>query len=197
MTKKQTVNPYIEKIRQALARTQPAAVDWLVLAHNDARLLERLDGAFPDSLLAVVAVPQSLWRMDEEMMTEVVAWAVEELKVEGVLLVGHSQGGVPEEPVKLLGGKVAATSDNGGELKGGSDSLLDRVRKAQDRAAGVQDQFAEQVERLSQRTAVKNLLNRNQMQLHGLFYRRENGVFYLYEQQLHSFRPLLNETGVA
>jgi carbonic anhydrase len=183
-----TANPYIHQIRRSLQQAQHVAVDWLVLAHNDARMLKQLDEAFSGGVMAVIALPQGGWQVDDKAMTEAVEWAVEELGVKGVLLVGHSQGGAPEGPVKLLGGKSGGLT--GGRPAAAPCSLIDRIKSAQSRAAHVQSQFAEQVERLSR-------LIRNQVQLHGLFYRGESGVFCVYDRRQRSFRPLLDEAAAA
>lgn len=192
-----TANPYIHKLRRSLQQTRPVAVDWLVLADNDTQLLKHLDEAFPGSMLAVIALPQSRWQMDDQIVAEAVEWAVDELGVKGVLLVGHSQGGAPEEPVKLLGGKAKAITNHGGGPAAASGSLIDRVKGAQSRAARVQTQFAQQVHNLSQMAALRGRLTRNQVQLHGLFYRGESGIFCVYDRRQRSFRPLLNEPVAA
>jgi carbonic anhydrase len=186
-----TPNPYLDELRRSLQRTRRDAVDWLVVAHDDARVLTQLDAAFPESVLAVLAVPQARWQADAEMMHEVVEWAVEELGVKGVLLVGHSQGGVPDEPVKLLGGRARA--NGAGAPAPSCAPLTERVKSAQLRAARVQEQFAEQVERLSRTPVIESRLLRRQMQLHGLFYRGESGTFCLYDRRQRRFQPLLAE----
>lgn len=186
------INPYIHQIRRTLQQHQPGAVDWLVLAHNDSQLLSRVDEAFSDSLLAVIALPQSRWQLDEQRIGEAVDWAIQELGVKGVLLVGHSQGEVPEDTVRLLGGKVK-TSRRQTELTVKSQPLFDRVRKTQLRAESLQRQLAGQVEKLCRLTVVQTHMIRHQLQLHGLFYRAESDVFYAYDLQQRNFRPLLNE----
>ncbi|MBL8206779.1 MAG: hypothetical protein JNM09_21280 [Blastocatellia bacterium] len=191
-----TANPYIHQIRQSLKYTQPVAVDWLVLAHNDTQLLAQLDEAFPESVLAVLALPQHRLQMNDALMAELVEWAIAELGVKGVLLVGHSQGELPEAQVKLLGGKVKTQTRNWDDPLTASNSLLDRLMKGQLQATRLQDQLAEQMERLSQMEVVQNHQFRDQIQLHGLFYRQESGIFYAYDQRQRGFKPLLSETAV-
>ena len=188
-----TANPYIEQLRQSLQQTRPVAVDWLVLAHNDQQLLARLDEAFPDSALAVIALPQHHWQVEDESMTEVVEWAIRELGVKGVLLVGHSQSEEAEESIKLLGGKVKALTSNGTGSFSNANPLLERIRKVQARATRLQQQLAIQLDKLSRMTLIQSRLLRRQLQLHGLFYRAESGVFYVYDEQRRDFRPLLHE----
>ncbi len=186
-----TANPYIHQIRQSLSHTQPLAVDWLVLAHNDTQLLAQLDEAFPDNVLAVVALPPNRLQIDDARVTELVEWAIAELGVKGVLLVGHSHAESPEAQIQLLGGKAKTLARNEGESS--SNSLMERLKKAQIQAARMQEQVAEQIERLSRLTAMW----REQIQFHGLFYRAESGIFYAYDQHQHSFKPLLSEAAVV
>jgi carbonic anhydrase len=190
-----TTNHYIDELRQSLQRNRRAAADWLVVAHDDARVLTQLDAAFPESVLAVLVVPQGRWQADAEKMSEAVEWAVEELGVQGVLLIGHSQGGVTEEPVRLLGGRALAKG--AGDPPPACAPLTDRVKSAQSRAARVQEHFAEQVERLSRMPVIESRLIRNQMQLHGLFYRGESGTFCLYDRRQRRFRALLDDVVAA
>lgn len=186
-----TANPYIHQIRQSLSHTKPVAVDWLVLAHNDKQLLTQLDEAFLDSLLAVIALPPSRLQVQDERLTELVEWAVAELNVKGVLLVGHSQGEGPEAQVTLLGGRAKTLRLNSGESS--SNSLLERLTKAQQQAVRVQEQLAEQIDWLSRLTVIEQ----ERIQLHGLFYRAESGIFYAYDQSQRSFKPLLSEAAAA
>jgi carbonic anhydrase len=186
------LNPYIHQMRRTLQQHQPGAVDWLVLAHNDSQLLSRVNEAFPHSVLAVIALPQSHWQLDEQRISEAVDWAIQELGVKGVLLVGHSQGEMAEEPIRLLGGK-SKTRMHQPDIAAKSNSLLDRVRKTQLRAESLQRQLAGQIEKLCRLTAVQTHMIRHHLQLHGLFYRAESGVFYAYDLQQRNFRPLLNE----
>ncbi|MBS1808193.1 MAG: hypothetical protein JST84_08380 [Acidobacteria bacterium] len=186
------VNPYIHQIRQTLQRNQPGAVDWLVLAHNDSQLLSRVDAAFSDSVLAVIALPQSHWQLDELRISEAIDWAIQKLGVKGVLVVGHSQSEVTEDTIRLLGGKVK-NRRYPLDVAPKSYSLLDRVRKTQLRAEGLQRQLAGHIEKLCRLTVVQSHMIRHQLQLHGLFYRAESDMFYAYDLQKRNFRPLLSE----
>jgi hypothetical protein len=191
--KTSTANPYITQIRQSLQQTQAVAIDWLVLAHNDAQLLSELDEAFPESALAVIALPQNRWQSEDELLTEVVDWAVCELGVKGVVMVGHSQGGMPEQQVKLLGGKVKTSKP----ATTATNSLLERLKQAQLHSLSTQYYFAEQIERLRRATVIENRLTQNQMQLRGLFYRGESGTFCVYDQQRRDFKPLFGGAAVV
>ncbi len=186
-----TANIYIEQLRRSLQQVPDVNIDWLVFAHNDAQLLARLDQAFPESVLAVIVLPQNRWQMQEEMMADVITWAIRDVGVKGVLLVGHSQAQEPPEMIKLLGGKAAKANKK--PAKTSTNTLLQRIQKAQTQSADLQNQLATQVDRLSHMTLIQSKLIMNEMQLHGLFYRAESGLFYIYDQQHRGFRPLFNE----
>lgn len=188
-----TANPYIRQIRQTLQQSQSVSIDWLVLAHNDAKLLAELDEAFPESALAVIALPQNRWQSEDELLTEVVDWAVGELGVKGVVMVGHSQGGMPEQHVRLLGGKVKASKST----TTAANSLMERLKQAQSHSLSTQYYFAEQIERLRRTTVIENRLTENKIQLQGLFYRGESGTFCVYDQQRRDFKPLFAGAAVA
>jgi len=191
-----TPNPYINQLQQFLQAAHGKTADWLVLAHNDVHLLNHLEEAFPDSLLAVISQPQSCWQMSEPLIAEAIGWALCESGVKGVLLIGHSQGGLPEEHVKLIGGKHRPAAGNNGQA-GSSSSPLDRLRQAQARASSVQNHFEKQMDILSRIPALETRLARQQTQLHGLFYRAESGVFFAYDWQERAYRALLQKAMAA
>lgn len=181
-------NPYIYQLQQTLQRDQPAAIDWLVLAHHDSQLLSRLDKAFPDSVVAVIALPQSRWQFEEQWIAETVEWALAELRVQGLLLIGHSQSEVDTEPIKLLGGPFRRTDRT--DTHASSFSLLDKSRKVQARIEILQQQLTGQLEKLCHLRGVQTRLTHQQLQMHALFYRAESGLFYAYDLEQEKFNPL-------
>lgn len=192
-----TVNPYIHKIRQSLSCAQPLAVDWLVLSHNDTQMLAQLEEAFPDAVLAVLSLPPNRLQTVDEKLIELVEWAVAELGIKGVMLVGHSQQEMFEEQVKLLGSKASRMSPREVESLVSYPSFLDRMKAAQQQAAMMQEYVANLIDNLSQITLKHGHKLCAQIRLHGLFYRAESGIFYAYDQQQRSFTALLNEVAVA
>jgi hypothetical protein len=195
MTRQQivTINPYINQIRRTLQQIRPASVDWLVLAHDDAYMLNQLDEAFPESVLAVIALSQHLWPREEERLAEALDWAIRELRVKGVMLVGHSQGGIPADPVRLLGGKARPVPGSKATAGASSSSPLDPLKWAQSQSLSVQNYVEGQMERLSRLAGLEPHPARQQVPLHGLFYRAESGIFNVYDWRQRVFRPLLNE----
>jgi carbonic anhydrase len=184
-------NSYIAQIRQQHATCNQVQIDWLVIAHNDERMLEQLDKAFPQNALAVIGLPQECWAVDEESIEEVVQWAVEDLRVQGVLLVGHSQGGAPQGRVQLLGGKARSQSDREVASLAAPNSLIDQVRKTQALVERGEKHFQDQLEKLGNLSSIQHGLLRNQVKLQGLFYRAESGVFCLFDRRSRSFRALV------
>lgn len=185
-----TVNPYINNIRLTLGQNQKTEADWLILTHNDPQLLARLNGTFPDSTVAMLPLPQNCWHRNNKMMAEVVAWAIRELNVKGVLLVGHSQGGAPEE-------KIWPASRNQTKRLSASSSFTERVKNAQIQVAHAQAHFMEQAESLSRTVAIESQLTQKQTPFYGLFYRGESDAFLAYDRRQRSFKPLKSETTVA
>lgn len=183
-------NPYINNIRLILGQTQKTEVDWLIVTHNNPQLLARLNGAFPDSTAAILPLPQNCWHRNNKMMAEVVAWAIRELKVKGVLLVGHSRGGVHEE-------KVRAATRNQTKRLPATDSFTERVKNAQIQVALAQSHFLEQAESLSRTAVIESQLAQTHTHFYGLFYREESDAFFAYDRRQRSFKPLTSETAIA
>lgn len=183
-------NPYINIIRLTMGRTQKTEADWLILTHNDPQLLARLNGAFPDNKVAMLPLPQNCWHRNNKMMAEVVAWAMRELNVKGVLLVGHSQGGAPEE-------KIWPAARNQTKRLSASSSFIERVTNAQSQVARAQAYFTEQAESLSRTVAIESQLTQKNVPFYGLFYRGESDAFLAYDRRQRSFKLLTNETTFA
>ncbi len=196
-------NPYTEKLKAICARGISEA-DYLIIAHPDNRMLESLKQSLGGKKLVVMTVPQSSWAMEDESEQELVQWAIEELKVKNVLLVGHSQGGVPDEQVQFFDtsstdrqsreDQTAATQP---ESANRIHSLLARVQNAQQGAFDCQQHFVEQLQYLLNLPAVVNHGKQNTALVQGLFYRAESGVFCSYDSKRQSFRALIEPSSVG
>ncbi len=173
----QTQNRYIERIEQQLADSQASQLDYLVLAHNDDVMLDRLTSSFGDENLAIIALPQSGWAMDEEPLAELIRWSISDGHTKGVLLVGHSQGGTPADHVRL----VTRPQQQNSQASNARHSLLDGVLRARLVVESCENHFVSQLQLVKQAAMAAETEENSNVQLHGLFYRAEVGVFCLYE----------------
>jgi hypothetical protein len=189
-------NPWLRQIREQLPVNGNTSVDWLVFAHNDPRMLSGLEAALSGTVMAVVSLPQSCWEMDDEMVEEVLQWAISESSVKGVLLVGHSQGGTPEDLVQIMG-NTGATRSRSSIDRAASKSPLARAKHAQSKVAGCERHFVNQLEKLGRLAGINHRFLPQPLQTEGLFYRCESGVFCLFDRQNRTFRALLPDASVA
>ncbi len=185
-------NPILEQLRQQIAEAGQSQIDWLVVAHDDTRMLHELEKAFANQSLAVVAIPQSYWAMNEETADEMLALAVNELQVNGILLVGHSQGGTPNTRIR-----VSPHANGDRTASQPATSLMDRIRLAQEHVGRCEQHFAQQLELVGQQDSVAKSLADEKLTLQGLFYRAESGVFCVFNSQTQSFRALIPQECIA
>jgi len=186
-------NVYIDRLQAQLTNVD-ASIDYLVIAHPDQAMLRALQGAFSDSTMAVVTLPQDSWAMDDKTQQEIVQWAVNELNVRGVLLVGHSQGGTPNDLVCLMN---AGQPSQPVEPVNRVASLFERARQSHARVAQCESHFASQLEKLRNQPAIVARGLRDSALIQGLFYRVEGGLFCAFNPETQSFAGLIEPVTVG
>ncbi len=80
-------NPLTAKLKLAFGQTA-TPVQWLVVAHNDTRLIRTLESALPDESAVVLEVSQESWDFDQ--LGEAIEWAMMNGDLQNLVLVGHS-----------------------------------------------------------------------------------------------------------
>ena len=159
-------------------------VRWLVIAHNDLRLVNSLSSALADESAAVIQVSQDTWDFKSQGFIETVEWALKQGEVEKLVLVGSSQAAGGLSRASLAPAKMSAQADTGyGKLLAGMHRHNARVCEAQ-------AVFVEQVRELSQIPTVHRRWRNGDLDVYGLFYRAESGLFFAYDADTDTFRPL-------
>jgi carbonic anhydrase len=181
-----TANSYIEQLDAVFSEASKPC-EYLIIAHNDSRILQSLARVLPGESAAVLEVPQDTWEHQWRQLSETIEWALQQGKIKHVVLVGHSQPGGPASRAALL------TAETGGQSTRQSsyDCLLDRVRQANARNQDAQQRFASHVQAMSQIPVVHNRWVNDELAVHGLFYRVESRLFLAYDPDEDRFRPLI------
>lgn len=187
---KQSISQQIEDLKQEFEDHQSGELDYLVIAHTDSRMLQQIKTAFAGHLMAVVAIPQSLWAMGQDDVDELLDWAVNQLKVKYVLLVGHSLGGTPMSHIQVCNSSHSQNDQdsNGSRISG----VFQRVQQAQAEVKEAEDFFIQELECLKSVPSVQSACKKQPQLIQGLFYRSESGVFCAYDCQRKTFRALVN-----
>ncbi len=186
----------IERLQQQLKQPNQPAINWLVIAHDDSRMLDQLRSAVGQSGMVVVALPQSLWGGEYESLQEIAQWATSQLQLKGILLVGHSQSGICENTVQVVTGP-ANDEDSKARPMNRVSSLFSRVQEAQARVASCERHFRNHLEQLIQLAGGPVDSSSAEVELRGLFYRAESGVFCAYDVVNGNFRPLVSHSTVG
>ena len=186
-----SINTHIENLKQQLSKNELKQLEYVILAHTDNQMIDQLKEAFVDSSIAVIAMPQSCWVMDEEQMDELMDWLLNDLNVARVLLVGHSQGGNPNGNVQVCSSGQVDPATNGPSNR--ITSILDRVKYGQSCVKQNEKHFLQELDCLKSLPSIKQHILRNQQIVQGLFYRAESGVFCHYDSSTRAFRALILE----
>ena len=192
----QTPTSVIERLQEQLRRPRQTAIEWLVIAHDDSRMLDQLRSALGGAGMAVVALPQSLWGCECESIKSIADWAISELNLKGILLVGHSQSGICENTVQVVTGGETEPASTTSPVNRVS-SLFSRVQQAQSRIASCERHFRRHLEQLIQMAGGPSNTSAPEVELRGLFYRAESGVFCSCDVVSGSFRPLVSSSSVG
>ena len=181
-------NSCLESLKAQLKSSACDSLDFLILAHPDEPMIAQLKLAFAKRAIAVVALPQISWDMSSPQIEELTDWAVNELKVGGMLLVGHSQGGTPNASIQIC----PVESEESKGLTNRVASLLDRMQSSQACVKENEGHFVQQLKQLGEAPVVQACSVRNGSFVEGLFYRAESGVFCRYDQAKQTFKALVN-----
>lgn len=175
-------NRLVQKLKKVVQQAD-RSISWAVFADDDPLMLQRLGEALRKESAAIIPAPQNLWSCGGDTLEDAVVWAIEELGISYVVLVGSSAAGVPvSDPI--LAGRAAADE---GEIK-----LLASVRASERKRRLAEEDFSQQVYALVNVHEIGDRLVRGSLALHCLFYRAESGVFTAFDLRDGSFRALIS-----
>ena len=185
-----SVEDQMAGLQRELQQYDLANLECVIFAHADNQMLTRLKDAFLESNVAILAMPQNQWSMCDQRTETLLDWLVNGVGIERLLLVGSSQGGTPVDTVQVC---PTGQPDPNGSSKSvrKTPSPMDRVNLAQASARRTERFFVEQLNLLSLSRAIQGSLLQDQLQITGLYYRAEVGVFCHYDSRAQQFRALL------
>ncbi|MCU0959398.1 MAG: hypothetical protein MUF48_04775 [Pirellulaceae bacterium] len=159
-------------------------VQWLVIAHNNARVVDSLMSALAGESAAVLEVSQDTWDFHGGELAETIEWALQQGEVAHLVLVGSSQVGGTQIRATRAPAKTVAQAD------ARCDKLLAGIHRLAAQHREVQDRFAEQVQQVSRIPVVHRRWRGGELAVYGLFYRAESGLFLAYDVDTDTYRPL-------
>lgn len=182
-----SVNQHIDSLKDQLNQIGSSQLDYLIIAHPDHQMLGQLKQAFEKSSIAVIALPQNFWCMEDTEVSELIDWAVGQLNVQGILLVGHSQGGTPKDNLQVC--PAGNIERNGASNR--FNSLFEQVEASQQCVRENEKHFVNELKSLQKQKMIESGSLRKKDLLQGLFYRAESGVFCLYDLKNDAFQALM------
>ena len=177
-------NTHIESLEAVFSESK-TAIEWLVIAHNDSRMMRSLSDALSRESAAVLEVSQDTWDFGGDELPEAIEWALRQGKVKNVVLVGHSQAGGSASRASLVASTTKA------EIRSGNERLIAGVQLANAHNRDAQARFALLVRQMSQIPVVHSRCANGELATYGLFYRAESGLFLAYNGEQDECRPLM------
>ncbi len=182
MTISKNTNPHITALENVFDQaTKP--VEWLVIAHSDAQMLDALSSAMCTESAAVLEVPQDTCQIDDKL-TETIEWALQQHGIRNLVLVANSRFVVTDCQASL----VSPPQHTPGEI----EKLVAGRDRFNTQSQETQKRFGSLVQQLSEIREVQQRCDQNELAIYGLFYRSETGVFLAYDANQDAFRPLVS-----
>jgi len=176
---------WLNSWRQQVMTDTDCTTQWMVIAHHDGKLIDRVRRALEPASPLVLAIRQDQWNLYSEEMADAIRLAIREVKIRGVLLCGHSLRGVPW-PVECdtaLAGRATTPS--------GAHHILGGIQRSRSRLKAAQRHFASHFDRLAKLEWVAESTSVGQLELQGVFYLAESGTFQRFDPESGGFEPLL------
>ncbi len=177
-------NPHVHALEQVMAKAE-RPVEWLVIAHNDARMLAALSSALTGESAAILELSEDTWDFEGKELSETIEWAIEQGDIEHLVLAGHSHASGSQSRASL---PAYDTKDGGQD---GHNRLLAGAQGRNAQNSDVQAKLAAQMEQMSDIPAVQERCSRDELAVYALLYRADLGVFLAYESDEGRCRPLV------
>jgi len=183
-----SANPLIETLRQAMEESSDG-YEWLVVAHNDDRLVRSLYAALSHVPVFILETPQEKWNFRDGELAEAIEWAIQQTSLKHLALVGHSHAAAGGDADPSRSPLSQDESVEGGS--GGYSRLRNGVTRTTARTRESQSSFAQQLEQLFAAPAVRKQSLDGDLAVYGLFFIAESEAFLSYEPDRKSFLPLI------
>lgn len=183
-------NPYLSEITDQFSAFQESC-RCLVISHNEPQLVNRLSQAI-DEHSAMLQLPHAEWDFENAWLADVIRWAIRRVGVQQIALVGHSTMG-NTQPISLnaQAGMTESPADKKASIY---DRLIDGVTRRQQQIQQAKELFAQQYHKFLKIPDVSARSEQNYLEVHGLFYLAESGLFLAYDPQSNTFHPLVQST---
>lgn len=176
-------NPHINTLEQLLA-TSYRLPEWLIITHDDLRMVRSLSAAVDGKGAAMLRIPQESW--DFRLLGEAIQWAMAHGTITDIVLAAHSQAySTAELPPSMGAGMEPAA------FRDGYERLIDGVQRHQLEMVAAASRFSLQMRQLSEIPAVADRVASSDLTLHGLMYRADSGLFLAYCAEQQKLSPLL------
>lgn len=160
-------------------------IRWLVISHNDPQMIRSLSASMANEAVAFLHLSQDTWNFDDDEFIDAIHWALEQDSITNIVLAGSSQAAGSDISVSM-------TQPDLRQAENGYAKLLAGVKLQNTRNREASRMFGSQAKQFLQIPVVHNARTKEQLQVHGLFYRVESGLFLAFDFEASEFRPLVS-----
>lgn len=183
------LNPYFREFEDQVSAL-PETCRCLVISHNDSQLVARMSQSL-DEHSAMLQIPHTDWDFENPWLADIIRWGLGTAGVTQIALVGHSAMGVSRS-IAMNGGQELTSSESPGSKQPSIyDRLIDGVTQCQKQIAQSKEFFAKQYQKFLKIPEVIDRKAGGNLEIYGLFYLADSGVFLAYDDQFNTFHPLI------
>lgn len=179
--KRTSTNPLLDSLQQAWRKSGGKA-KWLVIAHDDDRLVNSLASAFVEESACVLTIRQGEWDFRHDELAEVMEWAVRQDSLKHLVVVGHSEAESAPQEIRSIRSGIDAS--------GSYDRLRQGVRQNVLQTRDSRLQFAQRVNELVSLSGLSEAAETPQLSVHGLFFLADSALFLYYDAAQREFLPM-------
>jgi hypothetical protein len=171
----------IDSLRQA-NRASETQLEWLVIAHDDERLVDSLTTSLSAVASHLLELPQSAWDFTEGGLAAAIEWAVDQGAIKHLVLVGHSQA--EDEGEQPSSDEILSRNDGYRRLHAGVTRTSVQTKKSQ-------DLLEKQLESLTAMKSVRKKVLDGELSVYGLFFMAQSTTFLAYDPDQQDFLALI------
>ncbi len=170
----------IDSLRQANQASE-TKLEWLIIAHDDERLVDSLTTSLSAVASHLLELPQSDWDFSRGALAAAVEWAVDQGAIKHLVLVGHSQAEDGGE--QLSSDEIPSRHDGYRRLHEGVTRTSVQTKKSQ-------DLLEKQLESLTAMKNVRKKVLEGELFVYGLFFMAQSATFLAYDPDRKDFVAL-------
>lgn len=174
-------NAYLDHVL-SLPEDERQASTWLIITHDDPRLVQKIQDAMVGEQAVLLQIPQSHWKRDRGLLTQAIRETLRNSAVTQVAVVGHSQASAAECQSQVVGTTSCAQESVSDQSY---QRLMIGLQNAQAQREFAKAEVVEQFQHFC--AASDDFDTEGDIKWHAFFYMAESGLFLKFDSQAGRF----------